>query len=216
MKFVCSSVYEDEHFPMDLSSEGKSYQGKMFVSKCIGCGRLAIYDDRGAELDDSLFSKAMRLYPSNVTINRSIPDEVREIYISALKVKNIDSDAFVLLVRKALEVICKIEGINKGNLSSKLQKLKSAKNLPDSVMEAANQLRLIGNQAAHDVERVHPLNAELIEDFFQVLLDYLFLLPAKLSFFVRLNEYQRANGRYPMLNKDGSFTLQKGKYENDS
>ena len=71
-----------------------------------------MYDDKGAELDDSLYYKATRIYPLKITNNKNIPIEVRKIYISAKEVKYVDSDAFVLLNRKALEVICKLENIN--------------------------------------------------------------------------------------------------------
>lgn len=57
--------------------------------------------------------------------------------------------ACALMVRRVLEELCEDRKATGANLFERLKALKSSVILPDDLLEAANELRLLGNDAAH-------------------------------------------------------------------
>ncbi|MGK0271884.1 MAG: hypothetical protein ACI88H_002550 [Cocleimonas sp.] len=212
IEFRYLSKYEDECFSLNLN-EPYIYEhtGHMFVSECLNCKRLMLGDDYGGELPPHLFDKAEALYPNNFITNRSIPKEVRVTYENAKRIQHLNSEAFSLSIRKCVEIICKLNGIEKGGLASKLKKLCTKLSLPSLILEAADCIRIVGNQAAHDIEDIHPINARNIDDFFGILIEYIYILPSKLKHFERMNGILEGEDT-PPITKDGRWVIQKGKY----
>jgi hypothetical protein len=212
IEFRYLSKYEDDCYSMNLSDPYiYEHKGHMFVSECIACGRLILSDDYGGQLSPELFDKTEILYPANFISNGAIPEEVRVTYEMAKRIQNLNAEAFALSIRKCVEIICKLHGIEKGNLANKLKKLCKENSLPDLMDEAANSIRLIGNQAAHDIEDIHPINAQQIDDFFIILVEYIYVVPAKLKWFKHINNLPE-DKEAPPITKDGRWTIQKGKY----
>jgi hypothetical protein len=94
----------------------------------------------------------------------------------------VDANAFGILIRRAIEAICTAEGIKGRNLEIRLVELQKQKSLPHNIAVVAKRLRILGNRAAHDSGGLHPLHVHLIDDFFCVLVDYLYVLPSRLSY----------------------------------
>ncbi len=212
IEFRYLSDYEDECYSLNLNDPYiYEHKGRMFVSECTACGRLILGDDYGGQLSPELFDKAEMLYPETLLSHASIPEEVRVTYESAKRIQNLNSEAFSMSIRKCIEIICKLNGIEKGGLASKLKKLCEKQTLPTLLGEAADNIRLIGNEAAHDIEDVHPINAQQIDDFFRILVEYMYILPAKLDFFEHINNIPEGKDT-PPITKDGRWTMQKGKY----
>lgn len=212
IEFRYLSVYEDECYSMNLNDPYiYELKGHMFVSECTACGRLILSDDYGGQLPPDLFDRAEVLYPNSQLSNESIPHEVRVTYESAKRIQNLNPEAFSMSVRKCIEIICKLHGVEKGSLANKLKKLCEQQSLPDLIAEAADSIRLIGNQAAHDIEDIHPINAQQIDDFFKVLVEYIYILPNKLKWFKHINSIPEGK-ETPPITKDGRWTMQKGKY----
>jgi hypothetical protein len=212
IEFRYLSKYEDECYSQNLNDPYTYEQnGHMFVSECISCHRLILGDDYGGKLSPDLFDKAERLYPKNFISNRSIPEEVRVTYENAKRIQNLNSEAFSLSIRKCIEIICKLNGIENGGLEKKIKQLCNKLSLPELILEAANSIRIIGNQAAHDIENIHPINAQAIDDFFKILVEYIYILPAKLTWFKSINAIPESK-ESPPITKDGRWVMQEGKY----
>lgn len=60
----------------------------------------------------------------------------------------------LIMCRKCLEAVCREFGTTKGNLKEQLDALRAAGNIDDRLRDWAHQLRLIGNDAAHDLDLV--------------------------------------------------------------
>ncbi|NOY48408.1 MAG: DUF4145 domain-containing protein [Chlorobi bacterium] len=80
----------------------------------------------------------------------NIPDNVRETFEEALDCYA--AGAFVacaIMVRRTLEEVCSDRGAKGGNLKARLSDLQTKIVLPKELIEAMDELRLLGNDAAH-------------------------------------------------------------------
>ncbi|BCV37518.1 hypothetical protein TUM17377_28460 [Shewanella chilikensis] len=183
----------------------------MFVSECVACGRLILSDDYGGQLAPELFDKAEVIYPESLSSNFCIPHEVRVTYECAKRIQWLNSEAFVLSIRKCIEITCKLHGIEKGTLEKKLKNLCVQLEIPELIASVAHNIRLVGNQAAHDIDDINPVNVQKIDELFNVLMDYIYVLPAKLKWFESLNSMEEGKDA-PPITKDGRWVMQQGKY----
>jgi len=212
IEFRYLSDYKDECYSINLTEPYiYEHNGRMFVSECVACGRLILSDDYGGQLEPKLYDKAEVLYPDSLSSNEAIPEEVRITYENAKRIQKLNSEAFVMSIRKCIEITCKLHGIEKGALANKVEKLCKELSLPDLIKDSASNIRLIGNQAAHDVEDIHPVNAQQIDDFFTVLMEYIYILPAKLNWFKSVNSIEEGKEE-KYITRKGKWVMQKGKY----
>ncbi len=90
----------------------------------------------------------------------------------------------VLMCRKCLEAICKNFGAKGSDLNSKLQSLSDAGQIDFRLLNWAHQIRLIGNEAAHDPDtKVTKLDARDVLDFTEAILIYVFSLTSRFEAF---------------------------------
>ena len=79
-----------------------------------------------------------------------IPETVRNAFSEALDSHaNGNYIASAIMVRKTLEEICLEQGAKGGDLKSKIQSLQDKVILPPALLKGADDLRLLGNDAAH-------------------------------------------------------------------
>jgi hypothetical protein len=57
--------------------------------------------------------------------------------------------ACALMVRRVLEELCEDKGAKGGNLKQRIEGLKTVAVIPDELLSAADELRILGNDAAH-------------------------------------------------------------------
>lgn len=69
----------------------------------------------------------------------------------------------------------------KGALDAKLKKLVKEQKLPEALGEWAHEVRLIGNDGAHDLDGVSREDLLDARAFIDTVLKYLFTLPAQIS-----------------------------------
>ncbi len=86
------------------------------------------------------------------------------------------------MYRRSLDVGLKIAFPDMpGMLDAKLKKLVEQKILPDAIGEWSHGVRLIGNEAAHDLEGVTKDDLIDARAFIDTVLRYLFTLPAQIA-----------------------------------
>jgi hypothetical protein len=102
-----------------------------------------------------------------------------------------------MMCRKTLEGICSAHGVkSSGTLAAQLKKLKDNGVIESRLLEWADALRTMGNEAAHGVESViSPEDARDTIEFTEVLLEYIFTYRDKFEEFKK----RRAKGREPEL-----------------
>ena len=121
-------------------------------------------------------------------ISNSVPHSIRDLYAEALELK--DKPAlFAVQIRRGLEAICIDKGEPGNHLDADLRNPSSTGILPPIVAEISRELKLIGNAGAHIKPR-HQRDiagqVEAIDDFFRIVLNYVYEVPEKLRRYQQL------------------------------
>jgi hypothetical protein len=100
----------------------------------------------------------------------------------------------VLMCRKCLEATCKGLGAQGRDLNSKLQSLLDGGHIDSRLLEWAHEIRLIGNEAAHDPgATVAKQDARDVLDFTEAILIYVFSLTSRFVAFRSRRANSQAN-----------------------
>ncbi|MDO9538298.1 MAG: DUF4145 domain-containing protein [Thermoplasmata archaeon] len=155
------------------------YDGTYFVARCETCKEILIYHSYTEE-----DYRSAELYWPNIGLNKAVPEEVSRIYNEAIRIKQLAPNAFAVQIRRALEAVCKNRGTQKHSLAQQLKELAEKGEIPETLSEASDILRLIGNVGAHASEtEVHPLQATAIDQFFKAIVSYVYVSPAMIKEF---------------------------------
>jgi hypothetical protein len=107
-----------------------------------------------------------------------LPEPARRAYESAQSCFNTGNfEPCVIMCRKCLEAICVFFGAQKGSLAERLRQLRDSGRIEARLYEWADQLRLVGNDAAHDLD-IRILKQDAVDslDFVEAILQYVFVL----------------------------------------
>ena len=117
-------------------------------------------------------------------LHESVPNTVGRFYLEALRVKDRSPSSFAVQIRRSLEAICKDRGVQGRNLDQQLKQLTSQGIIPSIIAEIADELRLLGNIGAHaDDLRVTSEQVQAMDDFFHLVIEYVYIAPHKLKEF---------------------------------
>lgn len=158
------------------------------LSKCPRCENPFLTESEyyiiPAEVE--AFQDCKLLYPSdNKFIADKLPLSVQKSYHNAKQSYKAGLyEPAAIMCRKCLEAICSEKGIVKGNLQNKIEKLKQENIIDNKLFEWADKLRIIGNDAAHDIEvNITMEDASDSIEFIEALLSYVFILNKKFEDF---------------------------------
>jgi hypothetical protein len=119
----------------------------------------------------------VRLYPPmDRDLHPSVPNPIRQAFQEArtcLRAKAFTAAA--IMCRKTLEGICSAHGVKSKTLAVELKELKDKGVIENRLFEWAEELRTIGNEAAHDVAFVASReDARDTLEFTEALIEYVF------------------------------------------
>lgn len=170
---------------------------------CPRCNHpmLAYTDDSMEQFD------FLRLYPPmDRNLHSSVPNSIQEAFTEARTCFRAKAfTAAAIMCRKTLEGICTAHGVKSGTLAAELQKLKEKGIIESRLFEWAEELRTIGNEAAHDVAfSASREDARDTLEFTEALIEYVFTYRDKFEEFKK----RRAEAKSPP--KEASAGKQKG------
>jgi hypothetical protein len=120
------------------------------VLKCPACGKVNIisfgWHDM-IESDDEIRYEV--LYPHNTEFPIGLPQHILKALQAAERVKPIDVNAYVILLRRLLELVCIDRHARGDNLATMLQDLANKKEIPEKLVHVAKGLKDFGNLGAH-------------------------------------------------------------------
>ena len=138
--------YDDAEFGRVAWESGTTY----CVLECPACKKVNIvyYDwHDGMESEDEV--EYNLLYPINQKYPLGLPDKILSAYIAAEKVKTIDVNAYAILMRRMLELVCIDRNAKQGTLAVMLKDLADKNEIPHKLVNVAKGLKDFGNIGAH-------------------------------------------------------------------
>lgn len=184
----------DERVWLTSTGQEDAHPAAYFVAVCETCSEVLIYQAYMA-FEETDFREAKLVWPK-VALDVSVPEGVARIYEEAARIKAIAPNAFAVQIRRALEALCKDRGAKAGALARQLQELSDRGEIPKTLPEASEVLRLIGNVGAHASDTdVHPLQAAAIDSFFKAIVEYVYVSPRRIyEFKERIGKYNKTKG----------------------
>ena len=147
---IIGSAIENNNF-VDEEQNHIYHAGTTYsVLKCPACKKINIVSyewDEYTQSDDDIHYEL--LYPLNSSLPLGLPDKILNAYLAAEKVKTIDVNAYAILVRRLLELIC-LDRLAKGKtLALMLNDLSDKGEIPGKLVKVAEGLKNFGNIGAH-------------------------------------------------------------------
>lgn len=158
---------------------------------CATCQGLNIFGAfYGVDHDNEQLEQS-RLHPRGADLlppahmmspNQPIPSRVLTEYREVWPLRQRTPTAFVGQVRRLLEFVCDDQGAAGKDLFLKLQDLTTKGVLPGYFKQITALLRRVGNMGAHASDtNLSVWDAELIDDFFRSVVEYVYIAPAKIK-----------------------------------
>lgn len=192
---VSSYIDKNPYDPMD--SERFSF------CRCPNCNSPILLKERCDfdEIEGIFWRQPTILFPGNpFHINPEIPERLRKALQESILCYNAKSHtASVIMCRRTIEGFCHSQGVSENNLGKSIKKLHEQGLINNQLYEWANELRLAGNEAAHNIDvEFSALDAKDILDFSIAILDFTF------SFKIKFDKFKE---RAKMSkNNNGHFT----------
>ena len=154
-----------------------------FVCTCKHCGqpfliRRANFEVPGGYMD--LTEDEVLYPPERSTQLDGVPPSLKKRYKEAvLSFKVASYESCAMMCRKCIETMCTTLGANGRNLNDKLNNLYEAKKIDSRLLEWAQEIRLVGNDGAHEDDIVTRRDARDTLDFTEYILTYVFILTSR-------------------------------------
>ena len=159
------------------------------LSKCSRCEGIFLTFAQFYQIPGEVYepqSERELLYPSTKRLDISIlPDSIKKSYVSSTGSFNAGLyEPCVIMCRKTVEALCHEKGAPSGNLKKRIDYLRSSGLIDSKLHTWATGLRLVGNDAAHDLEvEIAKEDASDSLEFLDALLLYCYVLDAKYNEF---------------------------------
>jgi hypothetical protein len=163
-----------------------------YILLCPICEKPIFIEHFGRTVDQyeepNDLGRPVSVWPTKLTIHypkpdydlEGLPEKVRREYEEALKVRNINRNAYAVLIGRVLDSVCFDKGASGKDLSKRLERLRENAALPDILLEIAHGLRLIRNVGAHVTQaEITEIDVIRATEFCEMVLDYLYRLPSK-------------------------------------
>jgi len=181
---------------VDDLGDGPDYRYRLV--KCSHCldATLLVSMDTGHDQYDS----EVPVYPPQPKhLTAAVPETLRHCLEEARSCLSARAyTASVIMYRRSLELLAVERGVQVRNLAEALKRLRDLGEIDQRLYEWADELRLAGNHAAHEVhEGVSPVDAKDINDLTEAIIDYVFVFQA------RYEAFKARRGGKPAVDGDG-------------
>lgn len=164
------------------------YVTEYAIALCSKCDRVFLVQSDFYEIPGEVCAPqgVSVLYPTgrNITTD-GMPETASRAYMAAARSYQAGLyEPCVIMCRKCIEALCREFGATKGNLKERLNRLRQSGHIDQKLATWADELRLIGNDAAHDLDIVlEQVDAQNALEFVEAILMYAFSLTRKFEEF---------------------------------
>jgi hypothetical protein len=118
------------------------------------------------------------LYPKDDADPAGLPTEVKKAYEAAKRVRNVDANAFGVLLGRVLEMVCRDRNAQGRNLNDQLRDLAGKGEIPAKLVDVANGLRGLRNIGAHaGIGELTDAEVPILGDLARAILEYVYSAP---------------------------------------
>jgi hypothetical protein len=118
------------------------------------------------------------LYPTDKGMPAGLPEAASRAYEAAQRVKNVEANAFGVLLRRVMEIVCQDRGAQGRSLSQQLQDLARRGEIPTKLIDVANGVRNLGNVGAHAGSgELTSAEVSILDDLTRAVLEYVYSAP---------------------------------------
>jgi hypothetical protein len=159
-------------------------------SRCTICDGMALREHPGdwttpKKIGDERLTSDIpfrQLWPPTTSFSSEVPKRIRTIYDEARRVRRQSPSSFVVQLRRSFEALVKDRQAEGRTLYAQVQWMIDHDQLPNVFAEMMQVARMIGNLGAHDAEKdVTDLDAEVSDQFFRAIIEYIYIAPALLE-----------------------------------
>ena len=152
-----------------------------FLVVCATCSKVSLYSNWDVADDPFDLMQATLFYPKSRKASAIVPKRISEVYQEASRISKVAPNAFACLIRRALEFLCEDKKAEGNTLHEMLNDLASKNIIPPVLSEMADIVKKLGNIGAHaDATDVQPSDVEVIDDFFNAVVEYVYIAPDKI------------------------------------
>lgn len=147
---------------------------------CMSCHRVTLrsyfFHSDALEPDEI---EVRLLYPTKRDAPSGLPPQISKAYNAASRVKAIDANAYGVLLRRVLELVCVDRKASGNDLNSKLADLAQKGEMPSKLVGVAKGLRQLGNVGAHaTLGELTPEEIPVLDDLCRAILEYVYSAPS--------------------------------------
>jgi Domain of unknown function (DUF4145) len=131
----------------------------------------------GNMAEGDIWDTPFLLFPSSdLRVNPNAPRQIQVAFEEACGCYRTRAfTASAIMCRKTLEGICAANGITERSLTGSLKRMRDQGLIDERLFEWSDALRIVGNEAAHDVSVcISQADAKDILEFTNAILDYMF------------------------------------------
>jgi hypothetical protein len=169
-----------DYYDPDPGSDTSWEAGTIWeLCKCPACELpiLRSYDWHSGYMDGSDIEYRL-LYPLSEGVPRGLPPRIDGGYRAALKVRNIDANAYGVLLGRVLELVCEDRKAEGKTLNDKLRNLAKKNEIPDKLVDVAKGIRELRNIGAHAVlGELTPAELPVLDGLTRAILEYVYSAP---------------------------------------
>lgn len=163
------------------------------IIQCLGCETVSFRtistcsEDMDYNDDGMYYPEAIKYYPGRSVGLKSIesdllPYNIRKIYEETML--SIDNKQYILAgigIRAIVETVCKDLDAKGSNLFDKINSLREMSIVTSEGADTLHKLRVLGNDAAHEVKAHNSQLLELAMEIIEHMLDGTYIIPSKVQ-----------------------------------
>jgi hypothetical protein len=138
MRWSFHHFNEDMNKVVEVRTGGKEYLNELYIAKCVNCGKKIIWINKNYVYPDIIAEEP----------NSDMPESVKQLYNEAGLIYNKSPRAACALLRLAIDRLCNELGETDRDINKNIGSLVK-KGLPQSVQQALDVVRVVGNKAVH-------------------------------------------------------------------
>jgi hypothetical protein len=177
------------------------------LSICPACRRVNLRSHDWGPWDDPYSGPVWTsLFPAPSRTPAALPTQVAKAFEAANRVRNVDPNAFAVLLGRVLDHVCQDRGAAGQSLNDRLNDLAAKGEIPQKLADMAQRLRDLRNVGAHaELGELTQAEIPVLDDLCRAILEYVYSAPDLVDRVKRrLDELRGKTPKQPVVAGGGS------------